>query len=241
MKKIYTFIAACLIASGAMAQVSGTTSSGLKYGVKAGVNFATIGLSGDDVDDDVKDALKSLTSFHVGAFVDVPVGTSFSVQPGLMLSGKGYKEEWEDGKNELNIMYLEIPVNAVYKIGGIYLGAGPYAAFAISAKLKGEDNSEEVEDTFSRANSKFSARTQALPSAKISETYDEKLNIGNGEDDDIKGTDFGINLMAGYQLSSGLSIGVNYGLGLSNIEPDTEGFDYKAKNRVFSISVGFSF
>lgn len=244
MKKIYTFIAACLIASGAMAQVSGTTTSGLRYGIKAGVNFATIALSGDDIDDEDKDFIKSLTSFQVGAFADIPVSTTFSIQPGLTLSGKGYKTEVDvegfESDIDFNIMYLEIPVNAVYKIGGVYLGAGPYAAFAISGKMKGEDNSEDFEDLLARGNNKFSARTQGLPGQAVAVGYDEKLEIGNGADDDVKGTDFGLNFTAGYLLNSGLSIGANYGLGLSNIIPDSEG-DGKAKNRVFSITVGFSF
>lgn len=240
MERIYTFIAACLIASSAMAQV-GTTGSGVKYGLKAGVNFATVGLSGDDVDNEENDALKSLTSFHVGGFADIPVGTSFSIQPGLTLSGKGFKQKLEDEKFERNIMYLEIPVNAVYKLGGIYLGAGPYAAFAISGKDKGEYEDDDLFEELHNNDTKFTAKTQALSAPKVAETYDEKLKFGNSDDDDMKGTDFGINIMAGYRLSGGLNIGINYGLGLSNIVPSSDDYDYKAKNRVVSVSVGFSF
>lgn len=215
MKKLYSLIVACLLAGGAFAQTStsGTTKSGIKYGIKAGVNFAKVGFSGDDVDDEEKDAVKSQTSFLIGGLVDIPVSSSFSIQPGLTLSGKGFKEEYEgeDDKEENNVMYLEIPVNAVYKIGGIYLGAGPYAAFAISGKNKDGDDETDLE-------------------------------FGNDpEKDNLKRGDFGLNLLGGYQLTNGLNFGINYGLGLNNILPDYEGIDYKAKNRVFSVTVGFTF
>lgn len=224
MKKLYTLIIACLLTGSAVAQTnSGTTASGIKYGIKAGVNFATVSLSGNDVDSEDEDELKSQTSFMIGGLVDIPVGTSFSVQPGLTLSGKGSKSEFSEtgfsSKEQTNVMYLEVPVNAVYKIGGIYLGAGPYAAFALSGKQKEEDNEDgDVEKE------------------------ERDLKFGdNPEEDDLRRGDFGINLLAGYQLTNGFNVGVNYGLGLSNILPEFEGSDYKAKNRVFSVTVGFSF
>lgn len=35
-------------------------------------------------------------------------------------------------------MYIEVPVNAVYRVNGFYLGAGPYATVALSGKHKSE-------------------------------------------------------------------------------------------------------
>ena len=224
MKKIYSVVIACLLTGSAIAQTtSRTTSSGIKYGIKAGINFATVSLSGNDVDPEEKDALKSQTSFMIGGLVDIPVGTSFSVQPGLTLSGKGSKSEFSEtgysSKDQTNIMYLEIPVNAVYKIGGIYFGAGPYAAFALSGKEKWEENMDGEVDK-----------------------GEEDLQFGNNPDeDDLRRGDFGINLLGGYQLSNGLNVGLNYGLGLNNILPESSDYDYKGKNRVFSVTVGFTF
>lgn len=217
MKKTYTLILACLLSGVAMAQeTSGTTKSGIKYGIKAGVNFATISLSGKDVDKEEKDVLKSQTSFLIGGLVDIPVSGSFSIQPGLTLSGKGFKEEYTDKEDNesTNVMYLEIPVNAVYRIGGIYLGAGPYAAVALSGK--NEDSDPETK---------------------------EKIEFGNDpeKDHEIRRGDFGINFLAGYQLQNGINVGVNYGLGLNNVATEYTDYDYKAKNRVFSVTVGFSF
>lgn len=214
MKKLYSLILACLLSAVVMAQsTSKSSNSGVKFGIKAGVNFAKIAYSGEDDED--TDGYKAQTSFQFGGYADIPVGTSFSIQPGLTLSGKGEKyEESETGysyKESVNIMYLEIPVNAVYKIGGIYLGAGPYAAFALSGKYKVEETDEpKVEDD---------------------------IKFGSDEDQ-MKGTDFGVNFLAGYELTNGLNFGVNYGLGLSNLSNSNDG---KAKNSVFSVTVGFSF
>ena len=216
MKKLYTLILACLISGVAMAQeTSGTAASGIKYGIKAGVNFAKVAFSGDDSEGEDED-MKAQTSFQIGGYADLPLGKSFSVQPGLTLSGKGVKYEGEGYKDQTNVMYLEVPVNAVYKIGGLYLGAGPYAAFALSGKNKYQEEGEEDEE--------------------------EDIKFGSNEEEDhMKGTDFGVNLLAGYQLSNGLNFGVNYGLGLSNLANTPEGADYKMTNRVFSVTVGFSF
>jgi len=65
------------------------------------------------------------------------------------------------------------------------------------------------------------------------------LEFGSDEaKDDYKSTDFGLNILAGYELKNGINLGVNYGLGLSNLI----NFDAaKMRNRVFSLSVGFKF
>ncbi|MGB4776102.1 MAG: outer membrane beta-barrel protein, partial [Daejeonella sp.] len=120
MRKVLTVTLGCILATGVFAQ-----TSEIKFGVKAGVNFAKIALSGSGYDDDQKEGSKFLTSFHFAGLVDIPISNSFSVQPGLSLSGKGSKSEFgseADGKlvGKENIMYLEVPVNFVYKNSGFY-------------------------------------------------------------------------------------------------------------------------
>lgn len=219
-------LAVTMLCGTAFAQSS---DSKLKFGVKAGVNFANISISYDGDEDDDSDT-KAVTSFHFGGYADLSVSPAFSIQPGLTLSGKGFKEEEsysepgysEEGKSTTNVMYLEVPVNFVYKINDFYIGAGPYAAFALSGKNKYEYTENDGGDI-------------------TSEKEEEDVKIGNGEDDQLKGTDFGINFMAGYQLKNGINLGVGYGLGLSNIYPGESSENYKIKNRVFSVSVGYSF
>ncbi len=216
MRRIFTFLlASCLVGgSYSFAQTSG--GGKIKYGIKAGVNFGSFGYDSDTkkaIEEDGTE-IKSLTSFHIGGYADYAFSDAFSLQAGLTLNGKGGKETWsEDGdswESKTNIMYLEIPVNAVYKTGGFYVGAGPYFGFALSGKVT-ETDEEDVD-----------------------------LKFGSGDDDHLKGTDFGVNFLAGYQLKNNINIGVGYGLGLSNLVPKQVANE-SVKNRVFSVSVGYSF
>jgi len=57
---------------------------------------------------------------------------------------------------------------------------------------------------------------------------------------DVKRTDFGATGLVGVRFNNGLLLKANYDLGLSNILPDNE-LGVKSKNRVFGLSVGFTF
>lgn len=62
----------------------------------------------------------------------------------------------------------------------------------------------------------------------------------DGDDEDIKdaikGTEFGLGFGAGYQMNSGLGIGIRYNLGLSNILENGD-----AKNNVLQIGLSYAF
>ncbi|MGB4775372.1 MAG: porin family protein [Daejeonella sp.] len=222
MKKVVTLALGCVLAGSVLAQ-----TSEIKYGVKAGVNFAKTVFSGSGYTSEAKDASKFLTSFHFSGLVDVPISNSFSVQPGLSLSGKGQKYELENDNSTTKlsgtfVMYLELPVNAVFKIKGFYIGAGPYAAYALAGKIR----SKAVTDN---------------GGVITTDNYEEDIDFGNDKNNDqLKAIDFGLNVLAGYQLTNGFNIGANYGLGLSNLAPGGASTDKKT-NSVISVSVGFMF
>jgi hypothetical protein len=64
----------------------------------------------------------------------------------------------------------------------------------------------------------------------------------DGEDvkDFYSGTDFGLNIGAGYKMESGLNFGLRYGIGMSNII-DAEGSEADVKNSNIQVSVGYFF
>ena len=87
------------------------------------------------------------TNLHIAAFVDVPISGNLSIQPGVSFNGKGAKYDYSGTgvdptygpynftyKGTSNIMYLEVPLNGVYRIKNIYIGTGPYFAYALSGK-----------------------------------------------------------------------------------------------------------
>ncbi len=202
--KTKTFIVALLaIASSTAIYAQSATT----FGIRAGVNFQN--LNGKDFNDDkLENKLK--TGFHAGVNAEIPVGIDFYLQPGLLFTTKGAKAEVGDTK--INLSYLELPINFVYKPelgeGRMILGFGPYAAYALSGEVKDPDSDIEFGD----------------------------------QPDEWKRFDAGANLLAGYEFSNNLSFQLNAGLGLTrlNNRPDNDN-NSSIKNTGFGVSLGYRF
>ncbi|WP_313268456.1 porin family protein [Sphingobacterium sp.] len=182
---------------------------GLGYGLRAGVNIPKYSIGNGSTE--------SNTGFFVTGYLDAPVSPYFSVQPGLSLQNKGGKwKPTSSSETKESVMSLDIPVNLVAKLptggsGNFFIGAGPYVGFGLSGKRKGEVLDGAVKG-------------------------DRDINFGSDASDDLKRTDFGINFLAGYQLTNGFQINAGYGLGLTNLDPKANS---TAKNRVWSVGIGF--
>ncbi|REC42911.1 porin family protein [Chryseobacterium pennipullorum] len=112
------------------------TSSPVRFGLKAGLNISSI--SGD--------GLKSKAGFYGGAFANIPVAQDFSVQPEVLYSGMGAKDDF-DGNAKLNLDYIAVPVMFQYNaLPNLYLEAGPQFGFLMSAKSKYNSASVDVKD-----------------------------------------------------------------------------------------------
>lgn len=200
-KTLCIAVAATLFSTAIFAQ-SKTT-----FGIRAGVNFQN--LNGKDANDDKLDN-KLKTGFNAGVNAEIPVGIDFYLQPGLLFSTKGAKADVGDGK--INLSYLELPVNFIYKpelgTGRMVLGFGPYAAYAIGGKTKDPDADIEFGD----------------------------------HPGELKRFDAGANLLAGYEFSNKLSFQLNAGLGLVNINNRPSGDSKSSlKNTGFGVSLGYRF
>ncbi|MGM1431113.1 porin family protein [Sphingobacterium lactis] len=217
MKKLVLLCSSALFLSfAAHAQTS--------YGIKAGMNLAKL----SNVDNSLEDYQKNNLSFYLTGFADIPVASQFSIQPGISLQGKGEKYSVDetianakvDGSARLNILSIEIPVNAVYWIpagpGKVYVGAGPYIGFNIDAKLKTDgDVTLEI----------------------IGDGDKDELDLEIGKDKDIHVVDAGMNFLAGYKLNNGFLINAGYGLGFTKILTDGD----KRSSRVFNLGIGYQF
>src|SRR5690606_20976850 len=131
-----------------------------------------------------------------------------------------YDGDGMDGSITTNVMALEIPVNAVYYIptsgsGSVFLGAGPYAAYSLSGKVKAKGNVGDL----------------------IGGESEYDLDFG-GDDRDQNAFDFRLNFVDGYGLSVGYTINAAYGLGLGNLST-SDNSDNKFAKRVLSFGVGF--
>ena len=119
-----------------------TQAQEIKFGVKAGVNFATLG---GDIED-----VSSRTGFHVGAVGEFMLSEQFSIQPELIYSMQGAKAEYNDGlfdvEETAKYDYLNLPIMAKYYLmEGLSLHAGPQVGFLISSKGEVESDEESFE------------------------------------------------------------------------------------------------
>lgn len=215
MKRKFLALSAVLALMAGAAQAQNKTT----FGVRAGVNFQN--LNGEDASGD-KYNNKIKTGFNVGVNAEIPLADEFFIQPGVLFSTKGAKMEGS-GDVKVNIGYIEVPVNFLYKAdlgqGKLLMGVGPYVAFGVTGKVKGDG--EDVDINF----------TNDVKLTDLDEGYP------------MKRIDAGGNLLFGYEFSNKFSVQLNAQLGLLNLDPKVEGVkpDSKTKNTGFGVSVGYRF
>mgnify|MGYP003671343855 CR=1 FL=1 len=221
MKKLVLSAAVALMAITANAQ-DATTSTDITFGAKAGVNLAT--LSGDIEDNSSK------IGFHVGGYAEFMVSDKFSVQPELVFSQQGTKEDYSESasfggdsysyeeETKIKANYLNLPVLAKFYVAdGFSLEAGPQVGFLLSADLESEfTETETIGGVTTTESGSFEADAK----------------------DAYKGIDFGLAVGAGYKLDGGLNFALRYNLGLSSVSEDDE---FDVFNNVLQFSVGYSF
>lgn len=113
------------------------------FGIKGGVNFATV--SGDDFDNP-----DSRTSFHVGVLAEFPMADIFSIQVEALYSGQGFKTDIPGGvfggdeKVEYQLDYINVPVLAkVYVFEGLSLEVGPQFSFKVNEEYDANADANE--------------------------------------------------------------------------------------------------
>ncbi len=186
--------------------------SQIRFGAKAGVNLSKLNIDYTTIPQSIKES--SITSYHLGGYVEFKALPKLFIQPGLELHGLGGKVGTAPDEEKANMMYLRLPVHVVTRLnlglGSVFAGAGPYLGYGLSG-------------------------------TKTTSLGEEDISFGNAVEDDYKKTDMGLSFLAGYQLKSGLNFSVGYQMGLSNIFPDDVAQAAKAKNGNFSLSLGYSF
>lgn len=132
-----------LIAGLLLAGVGGAYAQ-VNYGVKAGVNFANLDVSGDVEGADPS----TLTAFQAGIFANAELAENFSVQPELLYSAQGATfDEEGDAPDKSKFSYLSLPVMARYQFWeGFRLEVGPQLGLLLSAKTVSEEGGDEVEN-----------------------------------------------------------------------------------------------
>ncbi|MBI3136948.1 MAG: PorT family protein [Sphingobacteriales bacterium] len=212
MKKVLFLLAAfvfCLQING----FSQKSRVGFSTGYTSSNMYGKIG--GERVTDDPKSGI----SF--GLLVDAPIGKShISFQPSLNYVQKGrvtFNENTRANtlKEWIAIRYAELHANFLYNTNGPrgnwFIGGGP--TFAVD-----------------------------LPSKKVSKTdalkTETNLNFGKESNSDLRGVDYGGNLLTGYRLKCGFFFAFNYTVGIRNLVPVQDGNDNNIRNHCWGIRVG---
>ena len=221
MKKYFLLFASVALSTFVFAQTKPS------FGVRGGVSYA--GLQGDAVSSvqnlvDFSNGAITTSSrpgFFGGAFVNIPVGGSFSIEPAVYYAQKGYEMKGDlsikgaeflsaGAKAQLNTSYIDVPVMAKMNVGGLQIFAGPQVSFLADAKLR--------------------MTAGALGFNIIDNTVDAKDQFNN--------VDFGLSGGLGYQFSNGVNITAAYDHGLSKVD---KGQNMDTYNRAFKLGVGFKF
>lgn len=122
MKKLFRlFAAACMIGT------AGLYAQDVTFGAKAGLNLSNAGGDAEDTD--------MLTAFYVGGFADIALSDQFSVQPELLYSAQGFKQDFAGNEVETKLNYLNIPIMAKYYVTEeLNVQAGPQVGILLSAE-----------------------------------------------------------------------------------------------------------
>lgn len=212
----------------ALVSVSFSYAQEVSYGVKAGLNVAS--LTGDLEDMDPR------LGFHAGVFAEIRLSEKFSLQPELLFSQQGAKESYFDQgsfdgfsyveKDDTTFMlnYINIPILAkIYLTDKFSFEAGPQISLLMSARYK------------------YNYMAEAYFNGELIES--EYESGSESIKDEIKNLDFGLNLGFSYAINSNFSVQTRYVFGLSNIvkESDFDDDDFSIKNGVFQFSIGYKF
>lgn len=187
MKNFLLYVCICLFSFGGV-----QAQEFFNFGVKGGVNFAT--LTGDDADElDVK----MKTGFHLGVLAEIMISDKFGIQPEVLYSSQGAKSDMEffeeiggDVDVDLKLDYIAVPVMLKYFVApGFSLEAGPQFSFLTKSEIEAEFQGE-------------------------TETEDFK--------DDTESFDMGAAVGLGYGLPQGFLVQARYVMGFSDVYTDSD-------------------
>ncbi|MBW8522677.1 PorT family protein [Chryseobacterium chendengshani] len=205
-----------------------STSSAIRFGIKAGMNVASLS------DDAGLEDQKSKIGFNAGVFASIPLAESFSIQPEILYSQYGAKIENTDEFTVLgtttrnvesystNLDYITVPVMFQYNfVPNFYVEAGPEFGFLISAKNKGDRNTTVT--TGSNVSTSSSSYTEDIDK--------DNLNTFN----------FGVGIGAGYYFTDNIGITARYVAGVTDVAKDRPSGSDAVRNNTFQVGLAYKF
>jgi hypothetical protein len=187
-----------------------------RFGLKGGVNVAK--LSAKEFTATAEPSTNNKTSYHAGAFVNIPIGGLFKLQPELIYSSQGSKMQETvtstGGSRTYNyeedLNYLNLPVMLQLQTsGGFVVETGPQFSYLLDARQKGETPISTTDKTDIK-------------------DYRDKFELAWG-------------LGVGYLTRIGVGIGARYNYGIRNIVEENDVSIGELRNRVLQFSLSYQF
>jgi hypothetical protein len=147
------FCAAALVAGLLWAPAAHAQGRSTSWGIKGGVNFATLSL-----DQEISPDFEYRIGLVAGGFFTFPLGEQFDVQPEALFTQRGATLDALGVDATIKLDSLEVPVLVRYGLGqggrGLVLFGGPSVGFKLRAEASAsfggteadEDISDEIED-----------------------------------------------------------------------------------------------
>lgn len=194
----------------ATAASAANAQTGIKVGLKGGFNASTF--SGED-----SNGSKYKAGFAAGALINFGVSDNFSIQPEFLYSQKGARITNVLGSGytyKSTLGYLDIPIMFRYNVGqdgkGFFIELGPQGGFVLHRRDFLEDGN---------GNQYGSSQTSTDDLNKVTLGY-----VGG----------------LGYQLTSGLQLGLRYTGDFTQVYKQQNGAP-NVHNSVFQFQVGYAF
>jgi opacity protein-like surface antigen len=187
--------------------------TGIKVGLKGGFNLATF--SGED-----SKGSEYKAGFAAGALINFGVSDNFSIQPEFLYSQKGGSQDnipfgTQNVTGKSTLGYLDVPIMLRYNIGedgkGFFVEVGPQGSFVLHQRTFFEDGSGK-----------------------------EIAGSRNTTTDDLNKVVIGYVGGIGYQITSGVQIGLRYTGDFSQIYKQQNGAP-NVHNSVFQFQAGYAF
>ena len=165
MKKMSLLLLSLTIAFAGFAQMGSTSGGGgmskkLGWGIDVGVNLAKFDLDEKEfANPSLVPSVKNKTSFHAGAFLDIPLGGMISLKPSIMYSRQGSNVEQKVATGtstntveyDEDLAYLLVAPASLHILTkpGFIFETGPMLGYLLSAEQDGPApyNSSSMRDS----------------------------------------------------------------------------------------------
>ncbi|MGY4539473.1 hypothetical protein ACVW0P_003907 [Mucilaginibacter sp. UYNi724] len=204
-----------------------------KFGIKAGMSLSNVT---DKAENGDKASTQSLPGLLIGLSADVPLAGNFYIQPALLYTRKGFKQEsggfYGSATNfKVRADYIDLPVTFLYKpklgMGRLLLGAGPYIAYGTGGSWK-SDTDILIGDVRENGEGRVEFRNDGTVRNESEYTYGRPI-------------DYGVNATIGYEIRERLSLQLTRMFGIANLVPPFNGYQPggSLRNKGLGISIGY--